>query len=70
MGEFGIGQPVRRFEDKRLLSGNGRFQSDNNLRGQLAAYLLRSTHARARIPKLKPTAARGEPGVTLIKSGD
>ncbi len=34
MGEFGIGQPVRRFEDKRLLSGNGRFQNDNNLLGQ------------------------------------
>jgi len=31
MGEFGIGQPVRRFEDNRLLSGNGRFQSDNDL---------------------------------------
>jgi hypothetical protein len=29
MGEFGIGQPVRRFEDKRLLSGNGRFQTVN-----------------------------------------
>jgi hypothetical protein len=35
MGEFGIGQPVRRFEDKRLLSGNGRFQSDNSLHGQV-----------------------------------
>jgi hypothetical protein len=23
MGEFGIGQPVRRFEDKRLLSAEG-----------------------------------------------
>jgi len=49
MGEFGIGQPVRRFEDKRLLSGNGRFQNDNNLHGQLAAYVLRSPHAHARI---------------------
>ena len=40
MGEFGIGQPVRRFEDKRLLSGNGHFQSDNNLLGQAYAYVL------------------------------
>jgi len=23
MGEFGIGQPVRRFEDKRILSAEG-----------------------------------------------
>jgi aerobic carbon-monoxide dehydrogenase large subunit len=47
MGEFGIGQPVRRFEDKRLLSGNGRFQNDNNLLGQAHAYVLRSPHAHA-----------------------
>jgi len=52
MGEFGIGQPVRRFEDKRLLSGNGRFQSDNNLHGQAYAYVLRSPHAHARIRSL------------------
>ena len=52
MGEFGIGQPVRRFEDKRLLSGNGRFQGDNNLHGQAYAYVLRSPHAHARIRKL------------------
>ena len=66
MGEFGIGQPVRRFEDKRLLSGNGRFQSDNNLHGQLYAYVLRSPHAHARIRKLELTAARDAPGVALI----
>jgi len=70
MGEFGIGQPVRRFEDKRLLSGNGRFQNDNNLHGQLAAYVLRSPHAHARIRKLKLTAALGAPGVALIMTGD
>ena len=34
MGQFGIGQPVRRFEDRRLLRGYGRFQHDNNLPGQ------------------------------------
>ena len=49
MGEFGIGQPVKRFEDRRLLSGQGRFQNDNNLLGQLHAYVLRSPHAHARI---------------------
>ena len=66
MGEFGIGQPVRRFEDKRLLSGNGRFQSDNNLHGQLHAYVLRSPHAHARISKLDLSAAQDAPGVALI----
>ena len=49
MGQFGIGQPVRRLEDKRLLSGNGRFQHDMNLPGQAYGYVLRSPHAHARI---------------------
>ena len=66
MGEFGIGQPVRRFEDKRLLSGNGRFQSDNNLVGQAYAYVLRSPHAHARIRALGLAEANAAPGVALI----
>src|ERR1700732_196300 len=70
MGEFGIGQPVRRFEDKRLLNGNGRFQNDNNLLGQAYAYVLRSPHAHARIRVLDLTAAKGAPGVELIVTGD
>src|ERR1700756_4493279 len=70
MGEFGIGQPVRRFEDKRLLSGNGRFQSDNNLHGQAYAYVLRSPHAHARIRRLDLTAAVAASGVALIMTDD
>jgi len=70
MGEFGIGQPVRRFEDKRLLSGNGRYQSDNNLLGQAYAYVLRSPHAHAHIRKLDLTAARAAAGVVLIMTHD
>jgi carbon-monoxide dehydrogenase large subunit len=70
MGQFGIGQPVRRFEDKRLLSGNGRFQNDNNLLGQVHAYVLRSPHAHAHIRKLDLSAARAAPGVELILTGD
>src|SRR5580692_1887667 len=70
MGEFGIGQPVRRFEDKRLLSGNGRFQNDNNLLGQAHAYVLRSPHAHARIDRLDLAVAKTAPGVQLILTGD
>jgi carbon-monoxide dehydrogenase large subunit len=70
MGEFGIGQPVRRFEDKRFLSGNGLFQSDNNLHGQAYAYVLRSPHAHAHIRKLDLAAAQAAPGVALIMTGD
>jgi carbon-monoxide dehydrogenase large subunit len=70
MGEFGIGQPVRRFEDKRLLSGQGRFQNDNNLLGQLHAFVLRSPHAHARIDRLDLTTARAAPGVQLIMTAE
>ena len=70
MGQFGIGQPVRRFEDKRLLSGNGRFQGDNNLHGQAYAYVLRSPHAHARIRKLDLAAAQAAQGITLIMTSD
>jgi carbon-monoxide dehydrogenase large subunit len=70
MGQFGIGQPVRRFEDRRLLSGQGRFQNDNNLFGQLHAYVLRSPHAHAGIRRMDLTAAKAAPGVALIMTGD
>jgi carbon-monoxide dehydrogenase large subunit len=69
-GEFGIGQPVRRFEDKRFLSGNGHFQSDNNLHGQAYACVLRSPHAHARIRKLDIVSAQAAPGVALIMTGN
>ena len=70
MGEFGIGQPVRRFEDRRLLSGLGHFQNDNNLLGQVHAYVLRSPHAHARIRSLDLAPAKAAPGVALIMTGD
>ncbi|MBV9555307.1 MAG: xanthine dehydrogenase family protein molybdopterin-binding subunit, partial [Alphaproteobacteria bacterium] len=70
MGEFGIGQPVRRFEDKRLLSGFGRFQNDNNLLGQVHAFVLRSPHAHARIDRFDLAAAKAAPGVQLILTAD
>src|ERR1700689_1543064 len=70
MGEFGIGQPVRRFEDKRLLSGQGRFHNENNLLAQLHAFVLRSPHAHARIDRLDLITARAAPGVQLIMTAE
>jgi aerobic carbon-monoxide dehydrogenase large subunit len=63
MGEFGIGQPLSRFEDKRLLRGAGRFIDDVTLPRQAYAYILRSPHAHARIGKLDLAAAKAAPGV-------
>jgi carbon-monoxide dehydrogenase large subunit len=69
MGQFGIGQPVKRFEDKRLLSGNGRFQNDVSLAGQAYGYVLRSPHAHAAIRKMDLSAALAAPGVLAIYTG-
>src|SRR4051794_19403074 len=44
-----IGEPVRRREDLRLLTGQGAFSDDLNLPDQAYAFFLRSPHAHARI---------------------
>jgi carbon-monoxide dehydrogenase large subunit len=44
-----IGKPLRRKEDLRLFTGNGRYSDDVNLPGQAYAHVLRSPHAHARI---------------------
>jgi carbon-monoxide dehydrogenase large subunit len=46
---FGIGQPVPRTEDPRLLKGKGKYTDDVNLPFQTYAYFLRSPHAHAEI---------------------
>jgi len=69
MGEFGIGQSVKRFEDARLLHGRGRFQDDVNLPGQAHAVVLRSPHAHARIVSMDTSAAQRAPGVVAVFTG-
>src|SRR5215470_12121210 len=69
-GEFGIGQAVPRFEDPRLVRGQGRFVNDVNLPGQAHAYVLRSPHAHARIRSIDIAAALAVPGVLGIFTGD
>ena len=49
MDKFGIGQPVRRKEDVRLLTGRGTYTDDLDRPGQAHAVVLRSPHAHARI---------------------
>ena len=61
--DSGIGQPVRRKEDVRLLRGAGRFSDDIDLPGQTYAVFLRSPHAHARILNIETAAARAAPGV-------
>jgi aerobic carbon-monoxide dehydrogenase large subunit len=70
MGQYGIGQPVRRFEDKRLLRGNGRYQGDVNILGQAYAVVLRSPHAHARIKSLDTKPALAASGAIAVLTGD
>ena len=69
MGQFGIGQPIKRFEDQRLLRGEGRFHNDVNLPGQTHAVIVRSTHAHARIRSIDTAAALSSPGVVAVFTG-
>src|SRR5947199_114924 len=64
-----IGTPVRRREDYRFLTGGGTYTDDINRPGQLYAYILRSSHAHARITAIDASAATRAPGVVAIYIG-
>jgi len=65
----GIGQPVRRREDLRLVRGGGRYTADENLPGQVYAVMLRSPHAHARIRSIATDKAKAAPGVLAVFTG-
>ena len=65
----GIGKPVRRREDARLLTGGGRFADDTNLPGQGYACMVRSPHAHALIAGINTGPAAGMPGVIAVLTG-
>src|SRR6185437_1209979 len=69
MPEGSIGQPVRRREDYRFLTGQGTYTDDINRPGQLHAFILRSPHANARINSIDMSGARSAPGVVAIYTG-
>ncbi len=61
--KFGVGQPVKRVEDVRLVKGQGAFASDYSPEGALHAVFLRSPHAHAKFAVTDIEAARALPGV-------
>jgi len=69
MNETGIGAAVRRVEDRRFLTGRGKYIDDIDQRGQLYAWMLRSPHAHARINGVDTKAASQAPGVVAIFTG-
>jgi len=65
----GIGQPVRRKEDFRLLTGRGSFGDDLVLPGLSHAVFIRSPYAHARIGAVDKRAALAAPGVLAVLIG-
>ena len=70
MGEFGLGQPVARTEDPRLLRGGGRYIDDIAMPNMAYGYVLRSLHAHAKIKSIDTTAAKAAPGVLAVLTGE
>ncbi|MSQ53333.1 MAG: xanthine dehydrogenase family protein molybdopterin-binding subunit [Betaproteobacteria bacterium] len=64
-----IGQPLRRREDARLLTGCGQFTDDFSLPGQAFAAMVRSPYPHARIASIVSTAALRMPGVLAVYTG-
>jgi carbon-monoxide dehydrogenase large subunit len=69
MTETNIGAPIKRVEDKRFLTGRGRYTDDLNQPNQLYACILRSPHAHANLKKVDVSQAKAAPGVIDIFTG-
>ncbi len=70
MGQFGIGQPVRRKEDLRLVTGHGQFTADLSPTDSLHAAFVRSPHAHAEIRAVETAEAAAVPGVRAVLTID
>ena len=69
IAKFGIGQPVLRTEDPKLVRGEGRFTDDVGLPGQAHAVMVRSRNAHGVIRSIDVAAARALPGVLGVYTG-
>ncbi len=69
MSGTGIGQPVRRKEDQRFITGSGRYTDDFQLEGQAYGYFVRSPHAHAKIKSIDSAAALAADGVVAVLAG-
>ncbi|HLP71032.1 MAG TPA: xanthine dehydrogenase family protein molybdopterin-binding subunit [Rhizobium sp.] len=69
MGVEGIGARVARKEDKRFLTGKGRYTDDMIVPGMKYAYFVRSPYAHARVAGVDASAAKAMPGVIDVLDG-
>lgn len=64
-----IGKSIKRVEDKRFITGKGKFTDDIVLPQMTYGYILRSPYAHARIKSIETTKALDHPGVVAIFTG-
>ncbi|HVW58246.1 MAG TPA: xanthine dehydrogenase family protein molybdopterin-binding subunit [Rhizobiaceae bacterium] len=69
MGVEGIGARVARKEDRRFITGAGRYVDDMVVPGMKHAAFVRSPHAHAEITSLDVSKAKGMPGVIDVLTG-
>ena len=64
--KFGVGQPVRRSEDIRFLTGQGRYTDDLHFPNETFVCFVRSPHGHARILAVDTAEAAAAPGVIAV----
>ena len=67
--QYGIGQPVRRVEDRRFLTGRGRYVDDLAFDRLAHAVAVMSPHAHARIVHIDVSQALAVAGVLCVLTG-
>lgn len=69
MGVDGIGARVVRKEDKRFITGKGRYVDDIRLHGMTYAHFVRSPHPHAKVKGIDASEALKKPGVVAVLTG-
>jgi carbon-monoxide dehydrogenase large subunit len=65
-----VGRAMKRKEDPRMITGHGRYTEDINLAGMLHAVVVRSPEAHADIVSIDTSAAKEQPGVVAVYTGE
>ncbi|MFK7775386.1 MAG: xanthine dehydrogenase family protein molybdopterin-binding subunit [Saprospiraceae bacterium] len=64
-----IGKSVKRVEDKRFITGQGKYTDDIKMPGMVYAYILRSPYAHATVNSINTDAAKNAEGVVAVYTG-
>ncbi len=64
-----IGKSVKRLEDKRFITGQGKYTDDIKLNNMAYAYILRSPYANAKVNSIDTDAAKAMDGVAAVFTG-